>query len=241
MKFLKRRLNQVLGGLGNFKIRSLQMNKLFVLYEDISNVKLWTKLCASVVKGDLVVINPDSGPGSAKYSDNKKWDACSKEIMKHGGIPLAYVDCYNAVWNSRLKDWVLSKKSEQQLKTEINLYFARYPILSTSGFFIDDYPNNDYSHPIYQIEKSMLVGKFLVANYGDVPTVKSDTLTSCNVSVCHETNGIPRSKPRINRKTAAIVMGGVSKNYLDLQSQGWDYGVVYKNKDGKEPFLTLPI
>lgn len=205
------------------------MEQIIPLYVNW-NDKIWKELITRTPQ--TVVINPADGPGLKKWSDRKNWIKLIDSLIVKKWKILYYIDVQSAVINH--SKWVLRRKSKEQLLEEKAIYDL-YP--KGNGYFLDDYPEKELFTEIQELEKN-LIG-MIVANPGTVPDKKVIVKSEASVFVLHETNGYPKSKPLINKKTLAIVFG--EKSNQKLIDQKWDYGAVFENKESSNPFTKLPV
>lgn len=205
------------------------MDKIVPLYVDYSD-KVWQELLKK--SPQTVIINPADGPGPNNWSDREEWSKLVNKLLSAKWKVLYYIDVQSTEYKNG--KWVLTRKTEKQLLDEKSIYDS-YP--KASGYFLDDYPSNDFFPEIVSLEKT-LSGTICV-NPGGVPSKKVIDVTKANIIVLHETDGFPSKKPLTPKKSCAIVFG--QDNDKPLIDQKWDYGVVYKNKESSNPFKILPI
>jgi Spherulation-specific family 4 len=205
------------------------MEQIIPLYVNW-NDKLWKELLTRTPQ--TIIINPIDGPGPKKWSDRKNWINLIDSLIAKKWKILYYIDVQSAILKN--DKWILTRKSKEQLLEEKSIYDL-YP--KGSGYFLDDYPEKELFSEIQELEKN-LIG-MIVANPGTVPDKNVISKSEASVFVLHETDGYPKCKAIINKKTLAIVFG--EKSNQKLIDQKWDYGVVFENTESGNPFTHLPV
>jgi hypothetical protein len=109
------------GGLPAHMVRRLRLLVPAYIYPDAEGRKAWRKLIAAASKVDLVaVVNPNSGPGSARNSD---YIALIADAGTHGVKLVGYVSTE------------YGERTPAEVKRDIDRWVQFYP--QVAGFFLD--------------------------------------------------------------------------------------------------------